>query len=184
LFFAIIWLLSDISLVGPVARGMMRGTALAALIVFSVLTEIQVGYWRNSETLFNHANTVTDDNWVAEYHLATICMQRHDYRAAIEHFLQVQRINPTLPDTYNDIGNCFYVYNPDSAIDWYERAIELAPASAEGHINLGRARLRTGDFDGASVEFRKAIALDPASSDAKRGLAAALAHKQPESIGP
>jgi len=48
--------------------------AASACATCAVLTWIQVGYWRNSETLFRHALHVTQDNSVANHNLGNYLM--------------------------------------------------------------------------------------------------------------
>lgn len=50
----------------------------------------------------------------------------------------------------------------------FERAIELAPSSAEPHFRLGQAKLRQGDVEGAQNALIRALRLDPTRKDVER----------------
>ena len=76
----------------------------------------------------------------------------------------------------------------DAAVNYYERAqkshptdsqvrIRLASArfqAASAHIAEGRRKRAQGSLEGAAVEFRQAVSLDPADSTARQELAATL----------
>ena len=43
----------------------------ANVLAFAAASWVQVGYWRNDVTLYEHALAVTDDNYVAHTNLGT-----------------------------------------------------------------------------------------------------------------
>src|ERR1700722_12508749 len=54
---------------------------------------------------------------------------------------------------------------PESALPLLERAAAAAPAEARHHIGLGQVRQSLGQLSGAADAYRRAIDLDPESSD-------------------
>jgi tetratricopeptide (TPR) repeat protein len=52
---------------------------------------------------------------------------------------------------------------PDDARDAYRRALELAPAHADAHVNLGRLLHEHGDLVAAEEQYRAALAVQPDS---------------------
>ena len=64
---------------------------------------------------------------------------------------------------------------PDAALVELQKAVELAPASAEAHYQLGLARhLHKQDAAGAVAALEKAAAADPGNADYRISLGAAL----------
>ncbi len=61
-----------------------------------------------------------------------------------------------------------------AAVRHLRHATELAPSLAPAWINLGVARRRQGDFEGAESAYQRALAIDPGASAAYRSLAALL----------
>lgn len=59
----------------------------------------------------------------------------------------------------------------EAAMDAYRRALELDPALAAAHTNLGRAEYQRGRTDEARGHFERALALDPAQAEARYNLA-------------
>ncbi|MCK6521099.1 tetratricopeptide repeat protein [Myxococcota bacterium] len=72
---------------------------------------------------------------------------------------------------------------PDLAAQAFQRAIRVAKRDTESrelaslYNNLGFALSATGDFDGATLVYREALRLDPASARARNNLGFALAAK-------
>lgn len=60
------------------------------------------------------------------------------------------------------------------ALRWLERAVTLDPELAHGWINVGVARRRNGQLEGAEAAYRRALELDPRASSAYQNLAALL----------
>lgn len=60
----------------------------------------------------------------------------------------------------------------------YRRIAERQPSAAQPRIDLGRALLRSGDFDGADAAFRQALVIAPANVDGQVGLAQVLLARQ------
>jgi hypothetical protein len=50
--------------------------AAVVLVACGWATWVQVGYWRNSETLFTHTIRVTGPNYIAYHHLGTDMVNR------------------------------------------------------------------------------------------------------------
>jgi tetratricopeptide (TPR) repeat protein len=60
------------------------------------------------------------------------------------------------------------------ARDAYRRALELDPAHADAHVNLGRLLHEEGQIGAAAEHYRRAAALDPADAIAHYNLGVAL----------
>jgi tetratricopeptide (TPR) repeat protein len=66
---------------------------------------------------------------------------------------------------------------PDDAIAEYRRALEIDPAYAWAHNNLGMIWREQGKIDDAIAEFRSATQLEPANETMKENLSQALKMK-------
>lgn len=66
------------------------------------------------------------------------------------------------------------VDRPAEAAAYFERALALRPAQPEAHVNLGYARLVTGDYTGAEESFRTALEYRPEQVNAYYGWAESL----------
>jgi tetratricopeptide (TPR) repeat protein len=159
--------------------------AVAALAACVTLSRIQVGYWKDSETLFRHALGVTRDNWLAHNNLGAALSQMGRIQEAITHYQQALRINPDFAEAHYDLGAALGLTGrmPD-AIAQYEQAVRINPDFAEAHNNLGNALLRQGKVPEAIAHFEQALRIDPDFPKAQYdlGVALGLAGRMPEAI--
>jgi tetratricopeptide (TPR) repeat protein len=133
----------------------------ATLLVMMFLTRIQVGWWRDSSTLFTHAISTTSNNWLAYNNLGTDLMRHGETVQAIGCFRETIRIAPDYPDAHNNLGTAYEtVGNTTEAIEEFRVAASLNPESPDIHFNLGLAYLLAGRQDSAVAELRILQTLD------------------------
>jgi Tfp pilus assembly protein PilF len=133
--------------------------SLLIISVMSVCTHIQLFYWRNSQTLFQHALDVTRNNYVAHYSLGNWLASQGKFDEAIYHYSQAIQIVPGYINALNNLGSVLQKEGKiDEAIGYYKRAIEINPGAAEPHANLGIALAASGKFEEAIRHYRIAMA--------------------------
>jgi protein O-mannosyl-transferase len=156
-------------------RDLAATLAAAACLACAVLTWIQVGYWRNSETLFRHALAVTQDNSVANHNLGSYLMESPGQLSkAIPYLEAAVRIDPDSVPAHTDLGSALAKAGDlPEAIAQFQDAIRLAPNAPIPHNNLGGALTQAGRAPEAISEFETALRLDPDYDEARRNLAAA-----------
>jgi tetratricopeptide (TPR) repeat protein len=64
--------------------------------------------------------------------------------------------------------------DPEAAREAYARALELDPAHADAHVNLGRLLHEAGDTAGAEAHYRSALAARPRDATAAFNMGVAL----------
>jgi Flp pilus assembly protein TadD len=76
---------------------------------------------------------------------------------------------------YRLIGDCFTkLGDADSGRSAYMKSLELDPFTAKAHIGLGTVALTKQSFDGAVMQFQKAVSLSPNDDMASLGLGLAF----------
>ena len=146
-------------------------TGIACLSVMVPVTYLQVGYWKNSYTLFKHALEVTEGNFLAHNNMGSYLLKQGRLNEAKHHFLEALEINPRYEEAFSNLGIISYSegeYN--KAIDYYQKALKINPNFADAHNNLGIALISTERTDEAIAHFEKALILNPDS----RGIAGNL----------
>ncbi len=131
------------------------------IILLSFLSYKQIGYWKNSGTLWSRVleyqnNTSLPYNNRANYlrDLKLYDQALLDYNRAIE--LKAGHA------TYNSRARLFFNKNENQkAIDDYNIAINLQPNKAEYYVNRGAAKARLGILDEAIKDFDKGLSIDP-----------------------
>jgi protein O-mannosyl-transferase len=158
-------------------RALAIPLAVAACLACAALTWIQVGYWRNSETLFRHALEVTEDNSVANHNLGSYLMALPGRLSEALPYLETAvSIDPSSAPAHTDLGSALAkVGRLPEAIAQFEAATRLAPDSPIPHNNLGSALTEAGRLPEAIAEFQTALRLDPDYDEARHNLSAAQA---------
>lgn len=154
----------------------MIAAAVGVLIGLSmVMTWRQVGFWKDSTTLYRHTLESTADNWVAHAHLAGILVEQGRYAETVEHCEASLAIRPESPVARAYYGRALLgVGNPREAAQQLERALVSEPESPTILFYLGRALAELGDHDGARTRYRQALEGDPGNIEARNNLGVSL----------
>jgi Tfp pilus assembly protein PilF len=161
LFIILAWGIYDLA-----GKVQFRRIALAAaagilIAVLMVTTWFQVRYWRDSVTLFNHALTVTENNFVARSVIAVKFLREGKLEEALHQSEEALRMNESDPNSLVNHGIIlFEMGKPEEARKYFLKAIELHPNYAGGYSGLGSVYYIEGDMDRAIEAFLKAIRLD------------------------
>jgi tetratricopeptide (TPR) repeat protein len=143
----------------PTALGVVATTIL--LLCFSA-TSIQLGAWRNSLTLFDHALKVWEPNALAHHNLGEELSQRGNQREAIIHYTRAISLRPNYPSAYLNLGNSLNLQgDAESAIRHYLKAIEQQPDYAKAHYALATSFATQKRISEAEAHFKAAIKSSP-----------------------
>jgi tetratricopeptide (TPR) repeat protein len=158
----------------PRARTAVAALAALAIAACVVTTWRQVGYWRDSVTLFRHALAVTADNFVAHNNLGLALVARGEIGEATTHFAEAVRLKPSDPDARSNLGGALYKQGRvDEAIANIRELLRRYPDYAPAHNNLGTILYAQGHVDEAIAEYETTLRLQPDHVDARRSLNAA-----------
>ena len=158
---------------------------LCALCVLAMLAFRQVGYWRDTETLFTRAVQVTKDNYLAYNNLGYHYSGKGKIAESMQFYEKSLRIKPDYEDALNNMGYALAKLGRHrEAIPYYERALRVRPKHVEVHNNLGNALSELGEMEAAIEHYRFALSQKSDHADAHNNLAIALAMKGqfPEAI--
>jgi len=140
-----------------------------------VLTRQQLGFWRDSVTLFQHTLAVTENNHVAHYALGSAYYTKGQTDEAIRQFREAIRIRPGYAEAQSDLGAALdKAGQTDEAISHIQEAIRLRPLDAFPHFNFGAALDKKGQTDEAICQYQEAIRLKPDDAQAYGNLGADL----------
>jgi protein O-mannosyl-transferase len=127
----------------------MAAACVAVLLVLGIVAHRQVGYWKNSETLWTHTLQVTSGNYQAEDNLASALMERGQYEQALWHLRRAEAIDPFYPLTPFHLGLCEQqLGNLPAATEQYKKAIDLTASDFLMYV-----RLRHDAFQNMSVAY-------------------------------
>ncbi len=150
----------------------------AAIVPSLAVTRRQIGYWKESETLFRHALEVTQNNFIAHNNLGTALASKGQIDEAIGQYREAIRIKPGYADPHNNLGNALDKQGqPDEAIRQYQEAIHLRPGDAVFQNNLANSLIKKGQFDEAIRHCREVLRRQPDYAQACNTLGTALGKK-------
>jgi len=152
---------------------------------FFILTRAQVGYWRDNITLFDHALSVTKNNYVIYNTRGRALSSLGNPARAMEDLDRAIEINPDYAEAYNNRGVVHNrMGNFSRGIKDFDRAIEINPKYAHAYNNRGAGFMELGNTEQAIGSYNKAIEIDPQFADAlyNRGICYQISGKYREAI--
>ncbi len=157
----------------PALQRPVAALALLGVLALAAATRVQVGVWRDTRTLFEHALAVTEDNYVAHAALGAYHLNDDPARARA-HLEQALAIHPLDATARTSLARLELEAGNLAAAE-----AELARARALHdskwvRYHSGRLRLLQRDPEGAAREFAAALELDPSLVDARFNLGQVL----------
>jgi protein O-mannosyl-transferase len=159
-------------------EGMLALLAGVVILGSALATWRQLGYWRDSISLFQHTLQVTSGNYLINSNLGGALAQKGDLDAALLQFNESLRINPNFATTHYNLGLTLVDKGDlDGAIQHLQVALQLTPNDAKTHYGLAVALFRKGNVDAAIRHYQAALLVSPNDAKAHYGLGIALARK-------
>jgi tetratricopeptide (TPR) repeat protein len=162
----------------------LRSQNLILMIVSFVLvlamalgTYSQLGFWKDSVTLFSHALDVTENNYVIHYNIACMFMEQRDSELAEQHYKKSLQIKPDFSDSFGGLGVILLEKGQsEKAIEYFNRTIQIQGEKVEPYVynNLGRALQAQGKLDSALANYNKALQINHDNPKAHFNLAILL----------
>ena len=161
LFIAVVW--AAWSLVGTTDRRRLLVLRIgsACILLLTVVSALQVGYWRNTEILFRRALDVKEDNFLAHAKLGEV-LRDASPGEAIEHSIRALELQPGYPYAHANLGMIYaHEGSIDKAIDHFTKALQPGPWLRKAHHDLATAYAIKGEMDLALEHYSEALNLDP-----------------------
>jgi len=166
IFIILAWGLSDLSAKWRGRKLWLGAAAGLGLVTLMTLTWYQIGYWRNTKSLFEHAVEVTENNFMAYSILIKEYEKAGQIDKATKMFQKAIEIN-NFPLAYYNFGELVLRHNLfDEAIPILEKVIQFRTDFATPYNTLGLIYDHNGRYTEALAMYQKAIELDPTYGDA------------------
>ncbi len=166
LFIMLVWLAGDIT--GKWRnRTYLAGLAGSVILVaLGVMTFRQVGYWRDTVSLFTHTAAVTTDNYLAYSDLGTRYAQNGDFERARSNIEKVMKANVKEIDVLYNVAKCLDMMGrTDEAIEYYNRILAITPGETDTYIALAEMESKRGNFERAMALYREGLKYHPENGD-------------------
>jgi protein O-mannosyl-transferase len=166
LFLVITWLGCDLAKAWRLPPVLLGALAIAAVAACIPVTMIQVGYWKNSFALSQHALRLNPYNFFVEVNLAMSYEAKGQLEPARDHLAKAVKINPYFGETYNKLGWVqMQLGQYADAVESFQAALQHQGTPALAHYGLALAFEKQGKFSDATEQIQAALALEPGNSE-------------------
>jgi Tfp pilus assembly protein PilF len=165
LFVMVCWGVGEWADSWRISTAWLAAPALIAIVALGALTYRQVGYWRDSETLWSYALRVTGvRSYKAHFNLAVTYDAEGRYDEAVQQFREA--IDPRDDDPRIHLGLGVYDQRHGhvrEGIEEFQAVLRLssdATIRADAFSNLGSAYQQLHDYTRAKESFAEALQID------------------------
>ena len=139
LFIMVSWGGTDLSLHFRNGKLVVSIIAMIFLLFFGPIAWHQTKHWANGIRLFEHAITVTNNNYAAHYDLGLELSARQKHDDAIKQFAKALNIDSTFTPALKALGTIrVYKGEIDEAIKISQIIVEIEPDNKQARINLNK----------------------------------------------
>jgi len=172
------WGLAGFLVRRPAMQRWFAGLGVAACLSMAAVTWNQTQYWKDTDTLFQHAIQMDPRNYLAWDYLGRIVMDDAMFPSeAISCFRNALQIRPDYAVSHNNLGAVLIMQDKvGEAIAEYREALRLDPGLTLAHLNLASALRRIGQPREAINEYEIALSEDPSSPGTHMALGTLLAN--------
>jgi tetratricopeptide (TPR) repeat protein len=176
LFVAIVWTLDAAASEHRIAVVWRVGVALLGVFILGCLTHRQLGYWHDDETLWRHALSVTERNYMAHNNLAIAFAKQGRSEEAVVQFQAATALHTYPPDQVLKLA--FYelrVGHPQEAIEESGAVLRASADPVDPRLQsaawgeMGQAHLQMRQYDQAAECYQNALRLNPENGMALMG---------------
>lgn len=157
---ALVWTLAEIRfswhlLLKPLA-------AAVALVACTFQTQVQLGFWKTPENLYEHALAATKQNYLAECYLGTTLLNANRLSEAELHFRQALKLKPNFSDARFKLGLTLAQSGRDNdALATYRELLNQNARHALADYNIGIILLGQDHPADAILNFQNTLAKKP-----------------------
>jgi tetratricopeptide (TPR) repeat protein len=166
LFLMVCWGLADLAERQHLPGMVLPAVSLVVLLLLSVLTRHQVGFWKDRITLWTHTLDVTHRNWVADVRLGYEYRRRGQLEQALVYYYQAAEDKPSDPLININIAMSEHqLGNYRQAIQYYEKVLAVSKDNAtiaQVYANMRHAYSDLGDQARARQCYEAALRPRPA----------------------
>jgi tetratricopeptide (TPR) repeat protein len=161
LFIPLVWLAFEMIK----SRIVLQGLSVSVAVILFVATSVQLGYWKNTRTLFEHTAQVTQQNALAVTILGSLLAKEGKLDEAMEFYQTALRYTPNFPEAHFFLGNALDEQGKlDEAVAEYEKSLWFRPTQEQTHIFMGIALAKQKKYDEAIAHYNAALRLNPDSA--------------------
>jgi protein O-mannosyl-transferase len=161
LFINIVWGFYALVSKWRYAKALSIAAAVTVIAPMILLSWVQIGYWKNSISLFRHTLEATRNNHLAHACLAVALQREGNFEEALFHFQEAVRIKPAAL-YLTDLGSLYgMVGKTDEAIACLRQALQEKENLERAQYNLGILLIARGEDQEALTHLLRTLQLNP-----------------------
>ena len=175
LLLMMVWGGADLADYRRLSVGVQAKSAAAVLLVLTLLTWRQLGYWQSAYELWSHAVDVTKNSYIAEENLGVTLIALKRFDEALPHLQNAARIRPNDPWSHMNVASDLALSgHKREAIPTYEATIPLITDPKmllQTYEILGRLYGELEFYSQARANYEDALRINPRQASARDALA-------------
>lgn len=155
----------------------LTSAAAAFIIYLTAFTWVQIGYWRDSYSLFRHSMNTIEGNYMAYNNYGAAFLEDHNPEKAVEIFTEGLRIKPDSSELNYSMGEALTKQGKfEEAITYFSRSTTLMFFDGEAVLNkrYGIVLLKEKDYAGAVSYFKISLSIHPMDTEVLNNMGIAL----------
>jgi tetratricopeptide (TPR) repeat protein len=170
LFVCVVWGFAELAQERRITAAWLRVPAVLVLLTLGTLSYRQIHYWRDSVTLWKHALSVTERNYIAHWALGFALAEKGRSEEAIAELDAAESLHSYA--TLDRVAVAAYKRDHghvQAAIEEYGSALKVSPDAKTRAIVLSRlasAYMQIGDFDQARASAADGLKENPNNASA------------------
>lgn len=166
LFVMVVWLAFDFVGGRPVRQIIFSLFATVIMLGLVTMSARQVGYWKNSYTVFAHALETSPESATVHINYGIELVKRLRIAEAAGHFKKALRLEPTWAHPYNNLGLAISELGQlEKALVCFEKAHRIDPTDPISVKNYDRVKKMLDEKLAGIAELEERLKEDPTNID-------------------
>ena len=171
IYIIVAWLAGEASAKLRLPKVIPAITGAVILVALLLITRMQIGYWKDSESLFKHALDVTKNNYVMHNNYGEALRRKGHLDEAIENIRQALALNPGWIDAHEKLANVLREKGLDAeAAAEFELVLRARPDKTNTRNSYGATLVKIKQYDKAIEQFNMVLSADPCNVGALNNL--------------
>ncbi|MGD0571712.1 MAG: tetratricopeptide repeat protein [Sedimentisphaerales bacterium] len=162
IYIVVAWLTGEISAKSRLPKIVPAVTGTAILLALLMMTRAQVGYWKDSESLFRHTLDVTTNNYIMYKNYGQVLESKGQLDEAIDSFRRALELSPGWEEVHDKLACALQDKSRDAeAAAEFAIALRIKPDKIEVRNRYGVSLVKIKQYDKAIEQFDRVLAENP-----------------------
>ncbi len=171
IYIIVAWLAGEASAKLRLPKAVPAITGAVILVMLMLITRTQIGYWKDSESLFKHALDVTENNCVMYSNYGQVMKSQGRLDEAIDNFKHALEFRPGWVEVHDKLACALQDKGQDAeAAAEFAMVLQIKPDKTDTRNSFGVALVKIKQYDKAIEQFARVLTEDPCRVSALNNL--------------